>query len=189
MGGSFVNKILIVSDCEKNTKALSSLCKNLGYDCENVCLSNEEMVYSKILSSSFSLAIVFEADVLCINLKKKSDIDILCLLNKSSIKEKSAQLSSLGIFALVFPFEEWELVQAISFINASHSRFDSLKKEKDGLVKKVEDMKIIDRAKCCLIHYLRITEATAHRHIEKQAMDTRQSKIDVARNILTTYEA
>lgn len=189
MGGSFVNKILIVSDCEKNTKALSSLCKNLGYDCENVCLSDEEMVYSKILSSSFSLAIVFDADVLCINLKKKSDIDILCLLNKSSIKEKSAQLSSLGIFTLAFPFEEWELVQAINFINASHSRFDSLKKEKDGLVKKVEDMKIIDRAKCCLIHYLRITEATAHRHIEKQAMDMRLTKRQVAEEILKKYEA
>ena len=67
--------------------------------------------------------------------------------------------------------------------------FDDLKKENDGLIKKVEDMKIIDRAKCCLIHYLRIPEATAHRHIEKQAMDMRCSKRKVAEEILKKYES
>ncbi|MBO5438043.1 MAG: ANTAR domain-containing protein, partial [Thermoguttaceae bacterium] len=39
-----------------------------------------------------------------------------------------------------------------------------------------------DRAKCVLIEYLNMTEADAHRYIEKQAMDLRRSKRDLFRN-------
>ena len=46
----------------------------------------------------------------------------------------------------------------------------------------------MDRAKCVLIQYLGMTEEQAHRQIEKQAMDTRQTKAAIARAILATYE-
>ena len=37
------------------------------------------------------------------------------------------------------------------------------------------------------VQYLRMSEQQAHRYIEKQAMDMRTSKKDVAENILKTY--
>ena len=36
----------------------------------------------------------------------------------------------------------------------------------------MEDLKIINRAKLLLVQQLKMTEAEAHRYIEKQAMDT-----------------
>jgi response regulator NasT len=56
------------------------------------------------------------------------------------------------------------------------------------LESQIEEARLINRAKCILIQYLRLTEPQAHRYIEKQAMDKRTSRIDIARNILTTYE-
>ena len=47
---------------------------------------------------------------------------------------------------------------------------------------------MIDRAKCILIQYLNMTEAEAHRYIEKQAMDMRSTKRVIAEGILRTYE-
>lgn len=47
---------------------------------------------------------------------------------------------------------------------------------------------MVDRAKCLLIQYQNLTEPQAHRFIEKQAMDRRLTRLDVARQILTTYE-
>jgi len=53
---------------------------------------------------------------------------------------------------------------------------------------KLRDMKLIDRAKCVLVQYLRISEAEAHRQIQKRAMDMRLTQTEVAQDILKTYE-
>ena len=67
-------------------------------------------------------------------------------------------------------------------------RLKQLSDEKQLLLDKIADLKIIGRAKCVLIEYLKMTEKEAHRYIEKQAMDLRLSKRTAAENILKTYE-
>ena len=54
-------------------------------------------------------------------------------------------------------------------------------------MQKIEDIRLIDRAKCLLIAYFRINEQEAHRFIEKQAIDRRMTKRKVAEGILRTY--
>ena len=49
-------------------------------------------------------------------------------------------------------------------------------------------MRLINRAKCTLIEYLKFTEPQAHRYIEKQAMNNRQTRREVAEKILKTYK-
>ena len=63
-----------------------------------------------------------------------------------------------------------------------------LRNENFKLQSKIEEIRLVNRAKCVLIQYLKLTEPQAHRYIEKQAMDTRQTKKDVAEKILKTYE-
>lgn len=157
----------------------------------DVC--SRESFDTDVLKDNFFDLIIIEQKICDISeilkLKKKTDSDILVIADEKLIEELSGKLSPVGIFVLNSKAKDWEIIQAVNFIKASNSRFDSLKKEKDGLKKKVEDMKIIDRAKCCLIQYLAISEATAHRHIEKQAMDMRCTKRKVAEEILKKYES
>ena len=54
--------------------------------------------------------------------------------------------------------------------------------------KKLEEMRLVGRAKCMLMQYRGLTEQQAHRQIEKQAMDSRQTRGAVALEILDTYE-
>jgi response regulator NasT len=63
-----------------------------------------------------------------------------------------------------------------------------IKKENEGLHRKIEELRIVNRAKYILMQYLSFTEEQAHRYIEKQAMDLRQTKIKIAENILKTYD-
>ena len=56
------------------------------------------------------------------------------------------------------------------------------------LEKKLEDLKIISRAKLLLIINKDITEQEAHKYIEKQAMDTRLARVEVAKEIIRKYE-
>ena len=71
---------------------------------------------------------------------------------------------------------------------AACRRMAGLRQKNVKLQSKIEEMRLVDRAKCALIQYLNMTEAQAHRYVEKQAMDLRKSKTEVAEGILRTYE-
>ena len=77
---------------------------------------------------------------------------------------------------------------ALKLVNATYNKMYKLKRENNKLLHKIEDIRMIDRAKCILIQYLNMTEAEAHRYIEKQAMDMRATKRIIAEGILKTYE-
>jgi response regulator NasT len=53
---------------------------------------------------------------------------------------------------------------------------------------KLADIKTIERAKWVLAKYLNFSEAEAHRYIQKNAMDRRSPQIEIAKDILRTYE-
>ena len=52
---------------------------------------------------------------------------------------------------------------------------------------KMEEIRIVNRAKWLLISELKMDEPQAHRYIEKQAMDRCISKKEVAEEIIRTY--
>ncbi|MBQ5472746.1 MAG: ANTAR domain-containing protein [Treponema sp.] len=52
----------------------------------------------------------------------------------------------------------------------------------------VQEKQLIARAKLVLMHYLKMSEDQAHKFIEKQSMNLRQSKVTTAISILNTYE-
>jgi response regulator NasT len=64
-----------------------------------------------------------------------------------------------------------------------------LKLQNSKLQSKIEELRLVGRAKCAMIQYLNMTEAQAHRYIEKQAMDMRASKREIAQGILRNYES
>ena len=53
---------------------------------------------------------------------------------------------------------------------------------------KIEEIRLVSRAKCVLIEVLGMTEPQAHRYLEKQAMDLRCTRREVAQGVLSTYE-
>lgn len=77
--------------------------------------------------------------------------------------------------------------QALHLLIATQNRWQRFDRENQKLRTKMEEVRIVARAKCILVEYLRMSEQQAHRYIEKQAMDMRTSKKDVAENILKTY--
>ena len=52
---------------------------------------------------------------------------------------------------------------------------------------KMQEIRIVNRAKWILITELKMTETDAHRYIEKQAMDRCVSKKEIAEEIIKTY--
>ena len=57
-----------------------------------------------------------------------------------------------------------------------------------SIEEKMEEIRIINRAKWLLIEQLKMTEKEAHRYIEKQAMDRCVTRRKIAENIISTYK-
>ena len=76
---------------------------------------------------------------------------------------------------------------ALSLAKSTGNRIKRIQTENIQLKQKIEDIRVIDRAKCLLISYLNLSEQEAHRFIEKQAMDLRSSKRAIAEGVLKTY--
>ena len=53
----------------------------------------------------------------------------------------------------------------------------------------MDEIRVVNRAKWVLIEYLHMNEAQAHRYIEKQAMDMRLTRREVAESLIKTYES
>ena len=74
------------------------------------------------------------------------------------------------------------------FVVAANSRIMALQSQNRALARQIEDIRLVDRAKCALIQYQQLTEPAAHRYIEQRAMDTRRPRREIAREILAVYE-
>lgn len=64
-----------------------------------------------------------------------------------------------------------------------------LQEERDHLKQQMQEINLINRAKLVLMQVLKLSEPQAHRYIEKQAMDLRITKREVAEGVLNTYES
>lgn len=117
-----------------------------------------------------------------------STAGIVLLLKSGTPQELAIQAEEAGVFPLYKPMARPQLLQTLRMAAAIHRRMSGLGNENRSLRKKMEELRLIDRAKCILIQQLGLSEPQAHRYIEKQAMDCRLTRVEIAQNLLLTYE-
>lgn len=100
----------------------------------------------------------------------------------------SAYCENDGVLTISKPINKTVLWSAIKLVKATQNKIKRMHSENNKLKQKIDDMRIINRAKCILISYMNMNENESHRYIEKQAMDMRMSKRAVAEGILKIYE-
>ncbi len=111
------------------------------------------------------------------------------LIVKSEIYEDvSDQVEQYGVLTVSKPVSRPVFLQVLKMSVATLERLRRLDKENKRLSLKLDEIKLIDRAKWVLIEYLKMSEPQAHRYIEKQAMDMRITKREVAESIIKNYE-
>jgi len=112
---------------------------------------------------------------------------VILAVNSEHFNEVSSVCQADGVLSISKPIEKNILWSALSLAKSVNSKLKKIQSENTKLKQKIEDIRIIDRAKCMLISYLSLTEQESHRFIEKQAMDLRSTKRAIAEEILKTY--
>ncbi|MCR4943651.1 MAG: ANTAR domain-containing protein [Clostridium sp.] len=184
-----MNKILLVCSSERGTKVYTDNLRSMGYvhiDTEN----NGGAARRRLLRESYDLVIIdtplrdeFGSDV-AVKITQTQNSGVILMVKSEKSELISSKVEEYGVFVLPKPFTKSIFHQGIRFVFTSLKRFSIINKEKNKLLKQVDDIKKIDRAKCLLIQYNNMTEEQAHRYLEKQAMDTRLTRREVADKII-----
>lgn len=98
------------------------------------------------------------------------------------------RVSDSGVNVITKPVSRELLQRTIRLILAARVRMSGVKKENADILSRIEEMRTINRAKTTLMKYLKFTEPQAHKYIEKQAMNNRQTRFETALKILAQYE-
>ena len=112
------------------------------------------------------------------------------LLVKNDIYEQIAyKTEDFGIFCVSKPITKEFFLRAVRLVSATRNRIKSIEIKTENLKEKMNEIRLVNRAKLLLIEKLSMTEKDAHRHIEKQAMDLCLKKSEIAKRIIITYES
>jgi len=121
------------------------------------------------------------------NIVSKSLSQVILAVNSEHFDAVAAVCEEDGVLTISKPVNREVFWSALSLARSASTRIKRIQAENAKLKQKIEDIRLIDRAKLVLISYLKLSEQEAHRFIEKQAMDLRSSKRTIAEGILKTY--
>ena len=108
----------------------------------------------------------------------------LLLVKAANAEQAAGLVEDSGVLVLSKPFNAAAFRQGLHLAAATSHRLENLWQENEKLRDKLEQTRLVCRAKCQLIQQEEMTEAQAHRYLEKLAMDTRRSLAQTAADIL-----
>lgn len=117
-----------------------------------------------------------------------SSSGVLLIVPGDVEEELAARVEEYGVCVLGKPLNRDTLARALRLTLATHRRITSLHEQNLRLQKRLEEIRVVERAKFALMQYLNLDEEQAHRYIEKQAMNRRQTRGEIAQYILRMYE-
>jgi len=188
-----MDSALIVSYSEKSTDYLIQVLTEASVT-DITTVSNAGEARRLLIEKDFDLCIIntplpdeFGGN-LALNIASKGISEVILIVKSEHFDEISEKVEDYGVITIAKPIGKTLLWNAIKLAKATHRKIQAMQSENKKLIQKIEDIRIIDRAKCILISHLSMSEPEAHRYIEKQAMDMRVTRREVAEKILRTYE-
>lgn len=184
--------VLVVSSVSKFNDALSPMLPYSDY--YPVCyVSNIAAARREILARDYDFVIINAplpddyGTRFAIDACAKTGTVVLLLLRADSYEELSAKVTPHGVFTLQKPIPAQTLQQGLCWMASARERLRKLENKATSIEEKMEEIRLVNRAKWILIEQLKMTEADAHHHIEKQAMDRCVSRREIALGIIKTY--
>ena len=125
---------------------------------------------------------------LAIDICTGSGAGVLLLVKNDHYNEIYSKVESYGVITLSKPTNRQMVAQNLRILCATRERIRQMQAKQATVEEKIKEIRLVNRAKWLLIECLNMTEAEAHRYIEKQAMDLRISRREAAENIIKTYK-
>ena len=194
MSSTGIDKVLIIKVQPGANRTLEDLImKSLKHPHEIVWSSIKEDGMNLVRKGDYGLLIVSgkvteaplrKACRAAVNLPTVSIVFLSDETEFNSPEETDArkELIDMGATVLPRPLTQSAFTTAVQAADMAHIRLGALKK-------KLDDEKIITRAKLLLMQTLSFTEEEAHKFIEKEAMNSGRTRAEVGYEIIRTYDS
>ncbi len=188
-----MDSVLIVSNTADTMAIIADLLRSERFS-RIATAQNGAEARRIIIESDFDLIIIDSpltdelGDDLSMSASEKTTAGIILIVSAIDVLEISSRVEEYGVFVLPKPISSEFFYQAAKLLSASRKRVMHLENENKKLQQKIEEIRIVDRAKLILVQVLKMSEPQAQHYIEKQSMNLRQTRLATAENILRTYE-
>lgn len=185
--------VLIVSASEKFNTSLLKLLSRLHFEpisvVTDICSAKRLLI-----EKSFDIVIInaplpdeygseFALEICC-----NSGLSVLLLVKSDNYFDVAAKVSPYGVLAISKPTDPQTIAQSLQLLCATRQRLKTIERKAATLEEKMAEIRLINHAKWLLIEQLEMTEAEAHKYIEKNAMNHGRSKGQIAEEIIETYK-
>ena len=187
-----VYSVLIVSAAESFNDALSALLPNSKYSPTHF-VSNISAAKRALTERAFDFVIINSplpddtGTRFAIDTGNSKEAVVLIMVRAELQAEIYDKVAEHGVFVLPKPTSKPIIITALSWLSSAREKLRKTEKKTLSIEEKMEEIRIVNRAKWLLISELQMDEQGAHRYIEKQAMDRCISKKVIAEGIIKTY--
>lgn len=185
--------VLLVSSSPKfNEPMLALLPESRFYPVAAV--SDVSSARRRLLESKYDIVIINAplpddfGTRLALYICENSDAGVLLLVKAEHYPDINGRVSPFGVLVLPKPASSQTVSQSLQLLCGTRERLRRMEQKTASIEEKMEEIRIINRAKLLLMEQLKMTEKEAHRFIEKQAMDRCVTRITIAQSILSTYK-
>ncbi len=121
------------------------------------------------------------------NVIKNGYAGVMLLVKSEVFDDVSYAMEKAGVYTLAKPVSSSTFRQGLALTNATAARLKGLARKTENLQEKMEEIRLVARAKLLLITKLRFSEEEAHKYIEKRAMDECVKRKAIAFDVIKTY--
>lgn len=185
--------VLLVSASEKFNTSILTLLPPTDYWPVTIAKSVGE-ARRRLVEESFDIVLInapLSDDFgmhLAMDICSNSGAGVLLLIKNELYNEITSKVVPYGVMTMPKPTSLQLVSQSLQILRATRERLRQMEAKQISVEEKIEEIRLVNRAKWVLIECLNMTETDAHRYIEKQAMDLRTSKREIAENIIKTYQ-
>ena len=112
---------------------------------------------------------------------------VLFLARTEQYADTFDKLAEQGVFLMPKPISKASFQLAAEWLISARERIRNTEKKTLSIEEKMNEIRLVNRAKWLLISEVKMTEPDAHRFIEKQSMDRCLPKRQIAEEIIKTY--
>ena len=125
---------------------------------------------------------------LALDAASQCSASILLVVPDEIYEDTLDRVTDHGIPVLAKPFPALRIAHAMRFLSAQQGKQNEAKQKLLAAEEKLQELRLVDKAKFLLLEHRHMTEEEAHRYIGKQAMDHGTSRKRIAQRILDDYE-
>lgn len=186
-------RMLVVSNKQRLNQILTSrLPSSRIY--ELTFVSDESEARRKLIEEAYDLILinVQTKEQNCIqfalDMANRTNCGILVLVSAEQFIQLETRLTEQGIFVVAKPTTAQFLLQALQLVMATHERLKRIEQKNATIEEKLKEIRLVNQAKWLLIENKGMSEASAHRYIEKKAMDQCITRKTLATMIIKQYK-